>query len=565
MVIKNIMLNDKLIMTICRNSDKVGDFLDELNTSNNYDRKALIDFLRSIVIKHGNSMKMCKEEFEDKKDFIREEERSILTAIFSNDHQQLKEQLVFDCEIWKEDMIDETFASWRELGDYLTHFCFNKQVLLNSQSTTYIRTKHCWIEDNGKDVESIVQAFIKNQDFKIKNGDKVINIDTPNAWKNAYNTMKLETKQDQDFKDKMFRYEKGKIFFEDGCWDFVKKCFVKGDNNTRIYMKRKFQPKSDPKIREEIYRRILKPFFTIREEDHPENDQRTEVMKFYMNRLSRSLSGLGSNKNPNVVIGDRDGGKSLLVKIKEMAFCAYQGSFDLEILRKDNNPDTGRTNAKWCDYETKRIAVSLESPEKSLVIDGSKIKKLCSNGDKIQFRKLHHESSSGRIFPNIWSYVNDMPKISGDDAREKIMEYKVNTRYYKEDEIPEEKRYNTTYWVKQDDTIEDFITQEVADEFLLMVIEAHDEIISIPQTIKEEKINEEIDINDVIKELFVKGDENSFVSYEVIKPLLNNEISHGSKILKRFREVFGKQLTGERKGRLTGIYGIEVKTDDVNF
>ena len=65
--------------------------------------------------------------------------------------------------------------------------------------------------------------------------------------------------------------------------------------------------------------------------------------------------------------------------------------------------------------------------------------------------------------------------------------------------------------------------------------------------------------------MFVKGDENSFVSYEVIKPLLNNEISHGSKILKRFREVFGKQLTGERKGRLTGIYGIEVKTDDVNF
>ena len=561
---KDRMIKD-LIYTLCRKSDKAKRFVKELNTSQDYSEDAVFETLRYIVRKHRQDVDMYQEEYKEQRDNCGAAEQAILDSIFSGDNLEKKKELVSECRIYKEDGISESFMSFKELGFYITDFCFNDDVVIKSRDTSYIKTEHGWIVDNsGKETETIIKRFIKNQDFSVKDGERDILINRPSKWREAYETIALETTYVDNFNDKMFEYEQGRVFFKDGCYNFNEKKF-EWDNNTRIHIDRNYPKKSNPKLREELCRRVLWPFFTIREEDHPENAERQEVMDFFIHRLSRALSGLGSNKNPIQSMGDRDGGKSLLVKLFKTAFGAYMNTFDLEILRKDNSPDTSRDNAKWAEYETKRLAVSLESPDKSIVLDGSKIKKFFSNGDQIQFRHLRKEVASCYIKPFGFFFVNDAPKISGKDATDKFIEVKLNTSFYNADETPKEKRYDTSYWVEQDDSVNSFVKRtDVGNEFLLMVIEAHDTIINVPQRMKEDKKQDDISLNDIIEDVYIRtGSDDDFVSYDEIKPVLMNELTHGGKILKRFREVFGSDLEAVRKGRSRGISKIKIKTEEI--
>ena len=563
MVTKGRMFKD-LILAISRNSGDAREFLDDLNTSKDFNTDRFIkDIIRPIIYTHGLKEDKWREEYKKNRELYGDAERVVMDSIFSNDHLPAKQELIKNHSLWDEVNIDEVFESFKELGEYLHHLCFNEDILVSCNDTKYIRTKHKWIGDKkGNEINEKIVIFIKRQEFKIKGERTDLCINRPRLWKEARDSIEGEIFERPNFNIEMFNYEMGKTFYKDGCYNWKTKDFEYGNNNTRIFIDRKFNNKSKPEVREELYRRVLRPFFTIREEDHPENADREKTMKYCLFKLAQCFSGLGSNKNPNLLFGDRDGGKSLMNKLFMNSFGSYHGNFDLEILRKDNNPDTDRNNAKWVDYDKKRFAVSLESPDNSIVLDGSKIKKLCSNGDPIQYRHLRKETTTMVIKPHIWMFANDVCKISGNDVKKKIVELLLNTSFYDPDEVPESERYDTSYWVLRDSSVEEFVMRDdVAEEFVMILMEAHDDIQPVPDIIKREKEEVLVSPVKILKEHFELGTRDDWVPYESIKAVLGKDFDgHSNKVLRRLREAFGKeQVKPKANGSKNGCTGIKEK------
>ena len=566
---KGRMFND-LILAISRNSDGARDFLDELNTSTDYNPDTIIkDILRPMVYTYGLDEQKWRDQHQKNKSesLYGDAERVIMDYIFSNDYLTEKKELVKNHSLWKEVNIDETFDSFKELGKYLHHLCFNEDTLILSGDTMYIRTEYRWIPDRkGDEINKKIERFIKRQEFKIKGDKNDLSINRPRLWKEARDSIDGDAVEKYSFRTDMFDLEMGRMFFRDGAYNWVEGKIEYGNHNTRIFKDRKCPTKSNPEKREELVRRFIDPFFTIRPYDHPDNKHNIEKKEYLLYKLARSISGLGSNKNPDLLYGDRDGGKSALNKLLMNAFGSYLGNFDLTILAKDNNNlDSDRSNAKWVDYETKRIAIALESPEdddgrqKCIVLDGSKIKKICSNGDPIQYRHLRKETSTVVIKPHVILCQNSVSKISSRDANKKVVEMQLNTSFYDPQETPESERHDSTYWVLRDPTIEKLLNDpEVGDEFLLMLMEAFNNPKPVPEFIRKEK--EEIEVSDVslIKDHFVVGNiENDFVDYDSIGNLIPSLPKHGTSIRRKFEQAFGKaNILGKRKGRKAGLWGI---------
>ena len=565
------MLKD-LIATICRKSDRVENFLREISTCEDTNIGDVIHILRKILYKHGENTDKYLEEYESEyKNDLTENTSSVIEKIFSTEYKQQKEELISNCRLWKEDRIVETFNNWRDFKDYLRWCCFTEDYVVYSQGTFYIKTDRCWKETTT--IEYQVRNFVSNQLFSIKNGDKTIDINTPSKWKETYDGMKGQFPINPKFRDAMFEYEKGRLFFTDGAYNFETQRFEEGNNNTRIYIDRKFPRKSNPKIREELYKRVFHPFFTIREEEHPDNKRQREIMDYYFYNVSQSISGLGTNKYPLFIQGTRDGGKGILCKLTGYTFDNYVGTFQFCNLKLGKNADGVRDNALWSSYDTKRIAQSCEDMDKTFIIDGSKIKRIFSGGDKIQFRNLYQESSTTRIMPHMFSYMNDLPKISGEDAEEKIILLRLHTRFYNDDKhnLEYRKRYPELLWVEEDTEIEKFISinrTDVNDEYLLMIIEASKEVKNIPQQIKEDKQEQETEtIEDIVENTYQLGDENSFIPYPDLSAFL--EIHDSRKILGIFRRVFGadkiKSYPNRKVKGKRGVWGVEIIEDYIEL
>ena len=561
---KNIMMNE-LMTTICRKSDKVEKFLRGLSTSKNINIDDIIHILRKILYKHQDNTNRYEEEYEiEYKNNLSPAAVCVIEKIFSKDYKREKQELILECKMWKEDRIVECFNSWRDFKDYLKYCCFTKEYCCFSQGLFYVRNNKRWEETNNIDV--CVKEFVGNQLFSVKKGDKTIDIDCPSKWKETYEGIKGQFPTDPNFRNNMFQKEKGRTFHKNGAYNWTTHEFESNNYDTRIYINENFNPSS--KYVEELKTRVFHPIFSIRPYDHPDNEKQIEIMEYYFYNFSQAISGLGTNKYPLFIQGPRDGGKGVLCKLTQNTFGPYVGTFQFCNLKEGKNVDSLRDNALWSSYDTKRIAQSCEEVGNSFVLDGAKIKRIFSGGDEIQFRNLYQESSATKIMPYLFSHMNNLPKISGDDSQEKINLLRLHTRFYTEDKFDAEYRnkYPHIYWVEEDESVEEFINrQEVWDSFLYIVIEASKKVKSLPQQIKEDKEEENETIDDVIESKYQAGSDESFIPYKLLRDQL--KIQDSKKILEAFKRVFGSKIRARPEKKVKGqrgVWGAEVIQDDYN-
>ena len=110
---------------------------------------------------------------------------------------------------------------------------------------------------------------------------------------------------------------------------------------------------SDPKIRADIYRRVLDPIFTVRA-DSPE---RAQLRDYWLKKTARAISGMYLDKGWVVMEGLRNCGKGLLLDLLRHTFGKYVGGTNAEDFysSRGGGQDEAKKRSWMLDFEFKRI------------------------------------------------------------------------------------------------------------------------------------------------------------------------------------------------------------------
>ena len=404
----------------------------------------------------------------------------------------------------------------------------------------YLKRGSMYENDVGE-IKDEIQKVILNNDFFIfktqTKDDKTTvlthKISSLREIKDIQTMVFLNTPVRKTLKRDIDKASKGKLFFNNGYWDFDGNRFFNYGGDTLIQMSKNFNPKKNDDIRKQIYDRVLNPIF---------NNEHNRDWWLYI--TARMIAGCREDKCIYNIKGERDCGKGVLSQLLENGFEKYIYTLDLAAFaQKKNRGDAARENAFALQLRSARIALMNESA--SVPLDGNKLKQMFSGGDTISVRRLHCEAEEQKNQCGGMIFSNETPVITPVDTFEKIYELRLTTKFIDESIFPEEEKRTNVYYQPKDDSVkETFINDEdVINEFVLLIIEAYYKPVSIPECVLNERQDNPSDI-ETLKEAF-RSDPNGFVTNKEIQQHCNSLA-----IKKNFKEV---------KEILKGIAGFDVK------
>lgn len=346
-----------------------------------------------------------------------------------------------------------------------------------------------------------------------------------------------------------------KIYFQNGFYDFKQNQFIKTNQlKTFIKIERQFNEQSNKKIREQIYNKILNPIFSI---INPEEDLvNVQLRDNFLYNISRAIAGHIESKQWILMQGLRDCGKSVISALIKECFQIYIEFTNVgNFVNKNLNTDSAKALSWILDYQFKRLAITQEvSLQDKQGIDGSIIKKFCSGGDYINARKNNKDEVEFRIQSSLMICCNDFPEISPTDTMEFCREYQIKSKFVKED-YPEESKLKTFSYFKADETIKEFTKQkDVINEFLLIILEAYNNKVEYPKSIKQEleAVEDEEDTTKLFNLFEFTNDKKDIITNDDLRiALKNNNVIFAIKKCKILLKTRGAQ--DYRNGATRGL------------
>lgn len=409
----------------------------------------------------------------------------------------------------------------KDINELAKHILTQK-CLIRSQGTIYYEGNRI-IQTCEDEIQSELYKFITEQDYYVS-CDKS---DIPYS-SNSKNTKELISVlfllcpiSDKYISD-VWTYTKGKVFFNNGYFDFKSNKFVEGVyTRTPIKIDRDYRMSTEDSD-SQLFTRVLFPIFSFDPADNDsENEVRTQLLKHFLYVLKMMICGNIEIKKWMSLEGLRDSGKGVIVTLLEKAFGSYIRSTNSNnFISKKAQGDESKALSWLYSCEFVRILISQENQVGSAAYDGSLIKKLCSGGDSIEVRKNFKDERQMKMQCSLMFCCNDMPRIEPTDANETKIEVQMKTKFIEESFIGI--RFNKYKYLPKDDTVKTHLIQddEIIDAFIFAIFSADKE--DYPSSLRKEIINsrEDTDEEKIINLFEVTGDDRDFLSNDDIEKML---------------------------------------------
>jgi hypothetical protein len=274
------------------------------------------------------------------------------------------------------------------------------------------------------------------------------------------------------FVKSLFDSNLGYLVFKNGVYNFKVGEFqpfdkypdLKSTVRTTLRIERDFPDRDSLKEKMQwVEEKVLEPILP--------NKERRE---YFLQSSARGLAGHIEDKEWTTCLGERNGGKGVIVGCFEEAFEGYIGQFNADaFLYKTNVGDAAKDKSWMLDHEFKRLIFSNEctiDQSKGLKLNGGLIKNFSSGGDNLVARKNYKDEISFRVQCKMFLMANDLPPIRPPDALQfmtNISFETVFTEEWKEGMLPHIRA--------ADPSIKATLRNDpqIKDAFLLMVLESY--------------------------------------------------------------------------------------------
>ena len=440
-----------------------------------------------------------------------------------------------------------------------------KERFYNSQNTFYLKTQTKWVSDEKFINHSLIKMLCSYEHYFIREvmGEfKIEHIRTNlTLIDNIIRQLKAHATHDDKLLDKIFEATKTKLYFNNCIYNFQNNKTEPNDYNSFISIDRDLILKSNPDVREEIYRRILNPIFTSHDKEMECFAERCMLRDYFLHFCARALGGCIEDKHWGSLLGFRNCGKGVLNDLFIASFGAYTKATNGEnFIFKKNQDESSKANSWILGLQFQRMIFCNEMAidnRGGTTMCGNKIKKFHSGGDYIEARGNYQNEKNIRVAGRCFFSMNDMPDVKPSDALEKLVCFEFKSKFLKEGES---KKYSNISYFDADDTIKsEFIKREdVQNEFVLMIIQAYQNDIKFPKRIKKEMAEDAENDDDVFVNLFeftgINGDR---LSNKFIRTLLDqNNINFT--IRKAGTILVGKGAKRYKNGANRGLSGIKI-------
>ena len=405
--------------------------------------------------------------------------------------------------------------------------------LVNCKDELYFKSNYGWVS-NMKALERQLKHEITELDCHIqkKDGD-IVFIGDSLAWcKQIVEWLISKAPKNDNLINDIWEQTTHKLHFNNGVYNFKDGSFNLPDYNTFIKIDRDFNPEGNEDIRNQIYKRILDPIFSIT----PTSDsERTELRDFCLKKFARIMCGHIEDKEWLGFLGSRNCGKGVISDLMKLTFENYVGSSNAEnFLLNNRNEEEAKANSFMHDFQFKRLIVCNEVSLKAYgatIFDGNKIKKAHSGGDFIEMRQLYKEKTNCRFQATVLFNLNDMPQFKPSDCLEKCLQFELNSKFVKPDEkkqwVDGKKPFSNIEYIDADDWIKThFIKQpEVQNEWFLILLDAYKTNCVFPENLRAIQIEDRDvdDINDVLKLFEITRNVTDTVTHAELKTVLRDK------------------------------------------
>jgi hypothetical protein len=261
-----------------------------------------------------------------------------------------------------------------------------------------------------------------------------------------------------------------------------------------------------------------------------------EQQKHYLGSLSRAIAGMIGDKRWNYLIGGRNCSKSFQSQVLLAAFGSFvQGTNMENLLTKDGGggcQDAAKAQSWIKDFQFKRIIFTSEMPQHGKrIIDGEMIKRICSNGDWMEVRKLYTHETRIRAQPTFFLFGNSTAEISPDDAYLTMQGFKLDLEYHDQfefDNLRTQGGHPPSNWRPKDPSIDKFIHREdVLDAVTSIIFDAYtSEKQAPPQRVKDDtdstKGPASVSVEERFAGIIINGEKHDFLSYSDIQKAMKD-------------------------------------------
>lgn len=548
----------------------------------NYENKILNESINNIkqnnAINNLNNMVLMFDGFmlENNKDNKKEEE--IIEILNDNEYGIKWSKKEHDISIlsnlegidteYNDNILSGYFDKIYDIGNYLNDNLF-KDKLIDCNGLLYYADNNILRSDEKK-IKLILQNIISKHDLWYKSPfgyvSLISNISNVN---DTYKWIRMKVKEDNNFLNTVWNNTLHKICFKNGYYDFKEGKFFKKYNNlyTPIIIDRDFKPDKNEKIRQDIFKRVLYPIFSIdeKQENFKESD-RYKLMEYLLHKFARVISGHIEDKNWFKFEGLRDSGKGVFSDLLKNAFGKYIQSTNASNFINKRGDEDAKSLSWIIDYQFSRLAITQEIQlDEGKFIDGNKIKKFCSGGDYFSARKNFQDEIEFKIQSALLICCNDMPEIKPTDAVEKCISFKMTSKFVKD--VEKESRFSNFKYYKADGTIKtDFINKdEVVNEFVLLLIDYYKRIdTEYPKTILDNvtELDDEDDVDKLLSLFTINRDTaNNRITNKDLKKLIQ-ENNIGMTMKKAKDLLIGKGCSSYKSNNKRGIKGAMIILED---
>lgn len=245
------------------------------------------------------------------------------------------------------------------------------------------------------------------------------------------------------------------IGFDNGVFDLQTMKFRDGVPDDRLTMNVGYSYKdSKPK------REIIEKIEDLIEKIQPENDMREYIYRFF----SSCLDGKNRDQSFRIFTGTGGNGKSVIVKLFELAFGEYYGVLPAAVLTmKDSGPNNA---SPFLAVTRGKRAVAIHETEGDASIQLGKMKGI-TGGDKITTRKLFGDPFDFTPQFKLFLICNKLPKIPSDDGGtwRRIKVTPFESKFVTADKVNPAKHHYL-----RDNSLDDEKLGELSQAFMWMLI-----------------------------------------------------------------------------------------------
>jgi len=274
----------------------------------------------------------------------------------------------------------------------------------NTSKGIYVKDVNNIWKNEKNDVEMCIYGWIQNSDLKYGDIDRDYEGENINKFANKFKNFYLQIiliiankyKQNDEIIVQMNKCV-GYIPFVDSIYCLKTRTFIEFEVVPDIYYNMTIgiskQDRGTQKELDELMDLVINPIFN--------NDE--VLIKEFFTYCARALGG-HVDKYWLTADGERNSGKGNLIQMFENCFSSFVRSMDANSLVKKNSLESTERDSSWIEpFVNSRLVFSSEFAEASIV-DGTKIKKLASGGDTVDFRCAYGKPTSSSITANWISF-----------------------------------------------------------------------------------------------------------------------------------------------------------------